>query len=160
MPREFGYVIDELLHVDYNDENKRVYYEEIIRSIIDTGIADKFIVALCELIQNLAIDSLHIIGDIFDRGPRADIIMNELMHFHDVDIQWGNHDVEILALAECRNGLDHLSGDAHIGAIGAPRGVRATTDSNPFRIYFQSIPRLEKSIGLSYRRCRGGLGGP
>ena len=67
----------------------RVYYEEIIRSIIDTGIADKFIVALCELIQNLAIDSLHIIGDIFDRGPRADIIMNELMHFHDVDIQWG-----------------------------------------------------------------------
>ena len=52
MPREFGYVIDELLHVDYNDENKRVYYEEIIRSIIDTGIADKFIVALCELIQD------------------------------------------------------------------------------------------------------------
>lgn len=99
MPREFGYVIDELLHVDYNDENKRVYYEEIIRSIIDTGIADKFIVALCELIQNLAIDSLHIIGDIFDRGPRADIIMNELMHFHDVDIQWGNHDISWMGAA-------------------------------------------------------------
>ena len=99
MPREFGYVIDELLHVDYNDENKRVYYEEIIRSIIDTGIADKFIMALCELIQNLAIDSLHIIGDIFDRGPRADIIMNELMHFHDVDIQWGNHDISWMGAA-------------------------------------------------------------
>lgn len=99
MPREFGYVIDELLHVDYNDENKRIYYEEIIRSIIDTGIADKFIVALCELIQNLAIDSLHIIGDIFDRGPRADIIMNELMHFHDVDIQWGNHDISWMGAA-------------------------------------------------------------
>ena len=55
--------------------------------------------ALCELIQNLAIDSLHIIGDIFDRGPRADIIMNELMHFHDVDIQWGNHDISWMGAA-------------------------------------------------------------
>lgn len=93
MPAEFAYIIDELLHVDYTDENKRVYYGEIIYSMIDILVADKFIIALCELIQNLTIDSLHIIGDIFDRGPRADIIMNELMQFHDVDIQWGNHDI-------------------------------------------------------------------
>ena len=93
MPKEFAYVIDELLHVDYNDDNKRIYYEEIIRSVIETQVGDAFIIALCELIQNLTIDSLHIIGDIFDRGPRADIIMDELMQFHDVDIQWGNHDV-------------------------------------------------------------------
>lgn len=93
MPKEFAYIIDELLHVDYTDENKRVYYGEIIYSMIDILVADKFITALCELIQNLTIDSLHIIGDIFDRGPRADIIMNELMQFHDVDIQWGNHDI-------------------------------------------------------------------
>lgn len=99
MPSEFGYVIDELIHVDYNDENKRVYYGEIIYSIIDTQIADKFIIALCELIQNLTIDNLHIIGDIFDRGPRADIIMNELMQFHDVDIQWGNHDISWMGAA-------------------------------------------------------------
>ncbi len=99
MPKEFAYVIDELLHVDYNDENKRVYYEEIIRAIIDTEVADKFIVALCELIQNLSIDSLHIIGDIFDRGPRADFILNELMNFHDVDIQWGNHDISWMGAA-------------------------------------------------------------
>ena len=99
MPQEFAYVIDELLHVDYNDENKRVYYEEIIRAIIDTEVADKFIVALCELIQNLSIDSLHIIGDIFDRGPRADFILNELMNFHDVDIQWGNHDISWMGAA-------------------------------------------------------------
>ena len=99
MPKEFAYVIDELLHVDYNDENKRVYYGEIIHSIIDTQVADKFIVALCKLIQNLTIDSLHIIGDIFDRGPRADIIMNELMQFHDVDIQWGNHDISWMGAA-------------------------------------------------------------
>ena len=74
MPPEFAYVIDELLHVDYNDDNKRVYYSEIIRSIIDIRVGDKFIIALCELIQNLTIDSLHIIGDIFDRGPRADAV--------------------------------------------------------------------------------------
>ena len=93
MPPEFAYAIDELIHVDYNDENKKVYYDEIIRSIIDIDMTDEFIKALCELIQNLTIDRLHIIGDIFDRGPRADIIMDELMQFHDVDIQWGNHDV-------------------------------------------------------------------
>ncbi len=63
------------------------------------GMADKFIIALCELIQNLAVDRLHIIGDIFDRGPRADIIMDELMRFHDVDIQWGNHDISWMGAA-------------------------------------------------------------
>lgn len=99
MPPEFAYVIDELLHVDYNDDNKRIYYSEIIRSIIDIQTGDKFIIALCELIQNLTIDNLHIIGDIFDRGPRADVIMDELMQFHDVDIQWGNHDISWMGAA-------------------------------------------------------------
>ncbi|MFT4006554.1 MAG: fructose-1,6-bisphosphatase [Lacrimispora sp.] len=99
MPPEFSYIIDELLHVDYNDDNKRIYYNEIIRSIIDIRVGDKFIIALCELIQNLTIDNLHIIGDIFDRGPRADIIMNELLQFHDVDIQWGNHDISWMGAA-------------------------------------------------------------
>ena len=99
MPPEFAYAIDELLHVDYNDDNKKVYYSEIIRSIIDTQMADSFIIALCRLIQNLTIDNLHIIGDIFDRGPRADIIMEELMQFHDVDIQWGNHDISWMGAA-------------------------------------------------------------
>ncbi len=99
MPKEFAYVIDELLHVDYNDDNKRVYYGEIIHTVIETQVANAFIVALCVLIQNLTIDSLHIIGDIFDRGPRADIIMDELMRFHDVDIQWGNHDISWMGAA-------------------------------------------------------------
>ena len=99
MPKEFAYIIDELLHVDYTDENKKLYYNEIIHSIIDSCIADKFIAALCYLIQNLTIDNLHIIGDIFDRGTRADIIMKELMHFHDVDIQWGNHDISWMGAA-------------------------------------------------------------
>lgn len=74
MPQAFAYIIDELLHVDYNDDNKKVYYDEIIHSIIDIEMGDQFIMALCNLIQNLTVDSLHIIGDIFDRGPRADII--------------------------------------------------------------------------------------
>lgn len=99
MPPEYAYIIDELLHVDYNDENKKLYYDEIIHSIIETKIGDKFIAALCRLIQNLTIDNLHIIGDIFDRGPRADIIMHELMCFHDVDIQWGNHDISWMGAA-------------------------------------------------------------
>ena len=99
MPKEFAYIIDELLHVDYNDDNKKLYYNEIIHSIIENDTADKFIIALCHLIQNLTIDNLHIIGDIYDRGPRADIIMNELMCFHDVDIQWGNHDISWMGAA-------------------------------------------------------------
>ena len=99
LPPDFAYIVDEMLHVDYNADNKKIYYSEIVRSIIDIDIADEFICALCELIQNLTIDSLHIIGDIFDRGPRADLIMNELMNFHDVDIQWGNHDISWMGAA-------------------------------------------------------------
>lgn len=99
MPQDFGYVIDELINVDYKDEDKKVYYDEIIRSIVDSEMGPEFIKVICELIQNLTIDNLHIIGDIFDRGPRADIIMEELMHFHDVDIQWGNHDISWMGAA-------------------------------------------------------------
>ena len=99
LPPDFAYIVDEMLHVDYNAENKKMFYSEIVRSIIDVGIAGEFICALCELIQSLTIDSLHIIGDIYDRGPRADLIMNELMNFHDVDIQWGNHDISWMGAA-------------------------------------------------------------
>ncbi len=99
MPPEYAYIIDELLYVDPSDEDKKVYYEQIIQSIIDEKIAADFINALCVLIQNLSIDKLHIIGDFFDRGPRADIILDELINFHDVDIQWGNHDIEWMGAA-------------------------------------------------------------
>lgn len=92
MPKSFAYILDELLHTDDN-ENKARYFDEIINSIVDTDIAEDFIIGMCRLIGQLAIDHLHIIGDIFDRGPHADEIMNELMEFHNVDIQWGNHDI-------------------------------------------------------------------
>ena len=92
VPKDLVYIVDELLNVT-DDVNKDFYYNEIIRTIIETGIAEEFIKSLCRLIQSLAIDKLHIIGDIFDRGPRPDIIMDELISMHDVDIQWGNHDI-------------------------------------------------------------------
>lgn len=98
IPKDLAYILDELLNVT-DDINKDFYYEEIIHTILATGIADDFIVSLCKLIQSLAIDKLHIIGDIFDRGPRADIIMEELMSMHDVDVQWGNHDISWLGAA-------------------------------------------------------------
>lgn len=96
------YILDELLNVT-DDVNKDYYYDEIISNVLDTGIADRFIKSLCTLIQSLAIDCLHIIGDIYDRGPRADIIMNELISMHDVDVQWGNHDISWMGAASgCR----------------------------------------------------------
>jgi len=91
-PKDFLYILDELLNVT-DDINKDFYFEEIISSIIETGISKHFIESVCNLIQAVAIDKLHIIGDIFDRGPRPDIIMDELMKRSDVDIQWGNHDI-------------------------------------------------------------------
>ena len=82
-----------------DDVNKNYYYDEIISTIIDTDITEHFIISLCKLIQSLSIDKLHIIGDIFDRGPRADIIIEELMKVYYVDIQWGNHDISWMGAA-------------------------------------------------------------
>lgn len=93
LPKDFEYIIDELIHTNDLSHNKHEYYDQIIRTIIKTGRADAFIIALSKLIQRLTIDHLHILGDIFDRGPRADIIMDELLKYHSVDIQWGNHDI-------------------------------------------------------------------
>lgn len=93
LPKYFEYIIDELLHTNYDLQNKEQYYGRIISTIIDLDRADAFIVAMASLIKRLAVDCLHIIGDIFDRGPRADYIMDSLMRHHCVDIQWGNHDI-------------------------------------------------------------------
>ena len=92
LPADFAYIIDELLHAD-SGEHKENYYTQIISSIIDLGRADAFIIAISNVIQRLAIDHLHVLGDIYDRGPRADIIMDELCKYHSVDVQWGNHDI-------------------------------------------------------------------
>ncbi|WP_238882312.1 fructose-1,6-bisphosphatase [Clostridium sp. YIM B02551] len=93
LPKDFAYIIEELLHEQPAKMNKEKYYEEIIKTIIRVGRAKEFIVAISKLIQQLVIDRLHIIGDIFDRGPGADIIMDTLLNYHSIDIQWGNHDI-------------------------------------------------------------------
>ncbi len=92
-PRGFEYIIDELLHTNYDDTNKEKYYDDIITTIIDLDMAADLIVALCTLIKSLAVDRLHILGDVFDRGPRPDIIVDKLIDHHSVDFQWGNHDI-------------------------------------------------------------------
>lgn len=92
MPKDYGYIIDELLN-ERTEKNKQEYYNEIIKSIIDIERARPFIIALCNFIQRLMIDRLHIIGDIYDRGPSAEKVMQVLSHHHSVDIQWGNHDI-------------------------------------------------------------------
>ncbi len=93
LPEDFEYIIDELLHTNYETNNKDLYYEKIISTIIDIDRADAFISALSGLIKRLVVDRLHMVGDIFDRGPRADIVMDKLLSHHSVDIQWGNHDI-------------------------------------------------------------------
>ena len=93
LPKDYAYIIDELLHTHYDEADKRDYYENIINTIIDLGQADRFIEAVSLVIKRMAVDHMHIVGDIFDRGPRADIIMDSLLEYHSVDIQWGNHDI-------------------------------------------------------------------
>lgn len=92
LPREFAYIIEELLHESPSDDDKQAYFSRIIETIISTGQADSFIIALCNVIQRLSIDQLHILGDIFDRGPGAHLIMDILCDYARFDIQWGNHD--------------------------------------------------------------------
>ena len=94
LPPEYSYIIEELLHESKAEEaNKHAYIMAILETIVSTGRADHFIIAICNLIKRLTIDSLHIIGDIYDRGPGAHIILDTLCNYHNFDIQWGNHDL-------------------------------------------------------------------
>lgn len=96
LPGDFGYIIEELLHESHSGvgDTRHQYYNVIVQTIIDTQRADHFIVAICNLIQRLAIDRLHLLGDIFDRGPGAHLIMDTLCNYHHFDIVWGNHDID------------------------------------------------------------------
>ena len=93
LPADYSYIIEELLHEHSDDNNKADYVRVIVETIITTGRADDFIIAICKVIQRLAIDQLHILGDVYDRGAGAHIIMDEMAHYHCWDIQWGNHDI-------------------------------------------------------------------
>lgn len=100
LPKEFEYILDELLHsTNEINSNKEQYYANIISTIIEINRADEFIKSVSSTIKRLIVDHLHIVGDIFDRGPRADLVLDLLMHHHSVDIQWGNHDILWLGAA-------------------------------------------------------------
>ena len=124
-------IIDELLQVRVEDPDKRDYYEDIISSIIETGQAAGVIESICEAIKRLAVDHLHIVGDIFDRGPRADVVMDELLNHHSVDVQWGNHDI------------------LWMGAASGSRTLVATVLSNS--IHYNNLDGIETGYGISLR---------
>ena len=133
MPKEYAYIIDELIHTHYekNEADKRGYYENIINTIIDLDRASNFLIQLCELIKRLAVDHLHLVGDIFDRGPGADVIMDCLMEHHSVDIQWGNHDI------------------LWMGAASGSRTLVATVLVNSLR--YNNLEVIETGYGISLR---------
>lgn len=103
LPEEFAYIIEELLHERTDDIDKAAYVSVIVDSIISTGRADDFIIAICNVIQRLSIDQLHILGDIYDRGAGAHIILDTLRQYHSWDIQWGNHDMLWMGAAAGNN---------------------------------------------------------
>lgn len=98
LPKDYAYILEELLH-ENKEGNKQLYFNEIIDTIIRLYQADRFIIAMAHLIQRLAVDQLHVIGDIYDRGPKASKIMDRLAAYHSVDIQWGNHDISWMGAA-------------------------------------------------------------
>lgn len=93
LPREYSYIIEELLHESGGEYDKQAYFNRIVETIISTGQAEPFIISICNVIQKLSIDQLHILGDVYDRGPGAHIIMDTLCRYGNWDIQWGNHDI-------------------------------------------------------------------
>ena len=131
LPKEYAYMIDELLHTKYEDADKRDYYDNIIKTIVDTEQAPKFIEAVSSAIKRMAVDRLHIVGDIFDRGPRADIVMDSLLDYHSVDIQWGNHDI------------------LWMGAASGSRTLVATVLANS--IHYNNLDVIETGYGISLR---------
>ena len=131
MPQEYAYIIDEMLHTHYEDSAKRDYYENIIHTIIRIDRAADFLVELCGLIKRMAVDHLHLVGDIFDRGPGADIILDSLMDYHSVDIQWVNHDI------------------LWMGAASGSRTLVATVLANSLR--YDNLDVIETGYGISLR---------
>ena len=129
MPVGYEDIIDELLHT--RDEDKREHYENIINTIIEIGQAGDVIEAICTVIKALTVDQLHIVGDIFDRGPRADIVMDSLLSCHSVDIQWGNHDI------------------LWMGAASGSRTLVATVLANS--IHYNNLDVIETGYGISLR---------
>ncbi len=128
LPPDFAYIIEELLHENGALADKQLYYNQIINTIIDLEQADRFIISISKLIQHFAIDQLHVVGDIYDRGPNAAKIMDILESYHSVDVQWGNHDIAwIGAAAGCQalicNVLRIQARYAHLDTVEEDYGI-------------------------------------
>ena len=123
LPKDFAYVIEELITEKEEIQDKEAYYNEIIHTIIRIGRAPQFIIALSKLIQRLVIDHLHIVGDIYDRGPGPHIIMDTLCQYHSVDVQWGNHDMVWMGAAS-----GHMACIANVIRMAARYGNLATIE--------------------------------
>ena len=135
MPKEFGYLIDELLHaLPDEDGNQLAYHERILDTIVGIQNGDEFIIALSALIKRLAVDHLHIVGDLFDRGADADKIIELLLDYPSLDIQWGNHDV------------------LWMGAAAGNEACIANVVRNNVR--YNNIRILESGYGISLRRLQ------
>ncbi len=119
LPKDFAYVIEELITEKEEVQDKEAYYNEIIHTIIRIGRAPQFIVELSHLIQRMVIDHLHILGDIYDRGPGPHVIMDTLIDYHSVDVQWGNHDVVWMGAAS-----GHLACIATVIRIAAKKSIK------------------------------------
>lgn len=132
LPQNCGYILDELLHAHFEDHDKDQYYGEIIESIIRYDRADAYIIRFCEVIKRLAVDRLHIVGDLFDRGPRPNRILDSLMAHHQVDIQWGNHDVVWMG-----------------AAAGSPLCIMTVLKTT---LAYNNLDTLEGGYGISLRR--------
>ena len=132
MPVAYAYIIDELLHISPDERETRLaYHQRIIETIVDTGSADDFVCSLSALIKRLAVDHLHVVGDVFDRGPHADKIMERLMAYHSIDVQWGNHDIVWMG-----------------AAAGSYACLAAVIRNN---IHYDSLKILESAYGVSLR---------
>ena len=132
MPKEYAYILDELIHVQKDeDDNQVVYHRNILDTLLELDNADEFIEVLAGLIKRLAVDHLHIVGDIFDRGACADRIMDLLMQYHSLDIEWGNHDI------------------LWMGAAAGSKACIATVVRNNLK--YNNTKILENSYGISLR---------
>ena len=123
LPKDFGYVIEELITEKEEIQDKEAYYNEIIHTIIRIDRAPQFIIELSQLIQHLVIDHLHIVGDIYDRGPGPHIVMDTLCQYHSVDVQWGNHDIVWMGAAS-----GHLACITNVVRMSARYGNLATLE--------------------------------
>ena len=163
LPKEFAYIIEELLHESPQDYNKQAYFNRIIETIVSTGRADEFICAICNLIQRLSIDQLHILGDIFDRGPGAHIIMDTLCNYHNFDIQWGNHDALWMGAAAGNDCCSLTATSPHWKTVTAsiwcrlPRSPWKHTPTTPAIISGRNWTKTTRGItrkpGASSHRC-------